>query len=450
MEQQKKSNYWLKSGILNLFQNFSSAFFGVAGFWVLTRMLGTDEFGQWGLFLQVTTVLDLVRNGLIQNALIKFIASKPDEKASIISSSMVITVTLTVACIVLNLCFAGMFARLENSPQLDELLYTYNILFVITGVLTIVNCIEQANLSYQGVVVSGFVRSVIFVGFISYCYFFSGGTHLINLLYAQMVAAAVALIISWYYTREYLRFSFHYSKKWIADIYHYGKFGFGNSISSILSGTIDQWMLGSLMSPAAAGSFRAAITVTNLIDIPTNTIATIVFPQSAKRMETEGKSAIKYLYERSVGIILAILVPAILFLYVFDKQIMTLLASDKFLTAVPILNVTLLYAVLIPFGRQVGTILDSIGKTKTTFYIVLTTATINLILNFLFIKRWGVLGAAYATFCSNIVGFAIAQTILYRELKVNPLNSFIYMVHFYPEFYHTYVKKLFIRKSSEA
>jgi len=264
---------------------------------------------------------------------------------------------------------------------------------------------------------------------------------LIHLMYVFIVSAFLSLIASWFYVKR----DFVYTRKifpdWIKRLFNYGKYGFGTSVSSILSGTIDQWMLGSMLSPASAAEFNIAVRITNLIDVPTSAVASIVFPQSAKRIETEGRDAVKYLYEKSVGTILALLIPGVLFLYFFAGYVIEFLAP-KYQSSVPLLHITLLYCLLIPYGRQFGTILDSIGKTKTTFYIVLTTASLNLGLNYIFIDQWGVMGAAYATLCSNVVSFAIAQTILRRELQVNLWNTLVYAWKFYPEFYTKYLLPL--------
>jgi lipopolysaccharide exporter len=200
-------------------------------------------------------------------------------------------------------------------------------------------------------------------------------------------------------------------------------------------------MLGGLLSTAASGAFNIAVRITNLIDIPTSAVATIVFPQSAKRMESQGKEAIKYLYEKSVGTILAILVPGLIVLYFCSGFVVHFIAGAKYNDSIPLLKVTLLYCLLIPYGRQFGTILDSIGRTRLTFVIVLITASLNLGLNYFFIKRFGVIGAAYATLISNIVGFLIAQTILKKELNVNVLHTFIYAYRFYPEVYTKFILK---------
>src|SRR5690606_36100510 len=94
-----------------------------------------------------------------------------------------------------------------------------------------------------------------------------------------------------------------------------------------------------------------------------------------------------------------------------------------------------------PYGRQFGTILDSIGKARINFFVVLFMACTNIGLNYFFITELGVVGAAYATLCTNIVGFIIAQSILRKELQVNPLNAFINAYRFYPDFFRKYIKR---------
>jgi lipopolysaccharide exporter len=73
--------------------------------------------------------------------------------------------------------------------------------------------------------------------------------------------------------------------------------------------------------------------------------------------------------------------------------------------------------------------------------IVISTAILNLALNYFFILKFGVLGAAYATLISNCIGFTIAQSILKKQLQVNILHTFIYAYRFYPEMFNRYVFK---------
>ncbi|MXV16171.1 flippase [Hufsiella ginkgonis] len=437
-----KEQYWLSSGIINILQNVTSVFFSVGAFFILVRVLSTFDYGAWGIFMGAVTILELTRNGLIESALIKFIASSEKEKHSeIISASLAISITLTVICVLLNLCFAGFAARLLKTPELQYMFYVYNITFIISGLLTQFCCIERANLKYTANFASSFIRQGVFFVVLAVVFIFKIKIDLYWLVYLHMACVILSVIVAWYYVRPFLHYSFRFNLKWIKSIFHYGKYAFGTSLSALLAGTVDQWMLAAILSTKESGAFRVAVSVMNLIDIPTNAIAVIVFPQSAKRLASGGTEAIKYLYEKSVGTIVAILVPAVVFLFVFDKFVIQVLAGDKYAATVPILNVALIYSLFIPYGRQFGVIMDSIGKTSISFYNVVGFTLVNLTLNYFFIKQFGVIGAPCATLLAIFIGFIVAQIILRKVLRVNVFNTLIYAYHFYPEMYHKFVKR---------
>jgi len=436
-----EGNYWIKSGFINVLQNFASVLFGFGSLFFLLRILSKNDFGEWTIYMTTITILNIFRDGLIKNALIKFLSGASEEdKPKIMTAAFSINIIITAFIVVLNLALGSMLAKLLNSPDLVNLFYWFNIIYILNGFLTQFNCIEQANFKFQGVFVSNTVFQAIYFFYVLYCFLSKINIPLIHLVMVQIVGSIVAMVIGYFYAKPYLHFTIGFYKIWMLKLFNYGKYAFGTSMSSILSGSVDQYMLSGIISPVASGVFNVAVKIVNLIDIPTVAVANIVFPQSAKRMETEGKDAIRYLYEKSVGVILAILIPGLIFIYIFPGFVLYIIAGEKYIDAAPLLRITLLYTILIPFGRQFGTILDSIGKTKTTFYIVVVTATTNLILNYFFIKNMGIIGAAYATLISNVIGFIIAQIILRKELGVKFYHTFVYAYRFYPEFYSSFVK----------
>ncbi len=437
----KGSNYWLVSGFLNIMQNFSGLFFAFASFFILVRGLSKEEYGVWVLFMSTVTIIEAIRTGLVQTALIRYLAAnEPEKHPSIITASVFLSGIITAFCIAINLLFSGWLATLWDSPQLADLFFVYNIGLVLSGCQNLFNWIEQANLSFKGIFVSTLSRQVIFFLFVAGAYFLDYKIRMIELVWVQVLSLVVASTLAFAFVRHKLRFSLVDTRKWMGELLNYGKYAFGTMVSSLLSGTVDQMMLGALLSTSASGAYNIAVRIANLTDIPTNAMAVIVFPQSAKRMAEEGKSAIKYLYERSVGITLAILLPCVLFLYFFADWTISLIAGERYDDSIPLLKITLVYSLLVPFGRQFGNILDSIGKTKTTFLVVVLNTTLNLALNYVLIKQFGVMGAAYATMISTIVGVIVAQIILKKEASVSMLNTFLYMYRFYPEFFNQFAR----------
>ncbi|TLV02597.1 flippase [Dyadobacter luticola] len=443
MASEKSGNdqYWLKSGVINVLQNLTGVLFGFGGFYLMVRMLDKHSFGVWTLFMATTTIFEMVRSGLIQNALIKYLSfSDKSEHDKILSASFALCGALTLLCIVINLIIANFLGQIWKAEEIVPLFMMYSIVYLFSGVLSQFHWMEQANFRFNGIFITNFVKSGVFFAFLAICFIFNIKIRLIELIYVQAIALFLAIVLEYFFVKDLLKFTFQVTSEWVKKLLNYGKYAFGTSIGSILSSTIDQMMLGSLLSPAASGAFNIAVRIMNLVDIPTNAIAVIVFPQSARRLATEGEGAIRYLYEKSVGTILAVLIPALAFLFLFPDFVVSFIAGNKYEETVPILKVTVLYCMLIPFARQCGTILDSIGRPKINFMLVVLNAVINLSLNYVLISRMGVMGAAYATLTSNVVSFAIAQTILHRILGVNTFHTFIYAYKFYPEFFTKYIK----------
>lgn len=442
MKFKHRNEYWLRSGFFTILKNLSGLVLGLAGFFFLVRVLDKTDFGVWALFLSTVTLLELVRSGLVCNGLIKYLASANErEYPKIISASASLMAVLTGIIVVLILGLAPYLSRLWHMPELVTMFYLYIPIFICTGAMNLLNSVQQAGLKFSGTFFSSLVGPVLNLIYILLCYAELLPVNLIALVLVQLGGVSLSLGISISNTRRLLTFSPGVDKAWMRTLFGYGKFSFGTMVSAVVFSSIDGWMLGALIAPAAAGAYSIAIRITNLVEVPTSTVATIVFPQSAKRMESGGKDAVKYLYEKSVGTILALLLPSLLALYLFSGYAVHLLAGEQYAESVAILKVTLLYALLIPYGRQFGTIMDSIGKPDVNFKLVVLAAALNVALNYFFIQQYGILGAAYGTLSANAVTFVIAQVILKKQLGVRLFNTLLYAVRFYPEMFNKYVRR---------
>jgi lipopolysaccharide exporter len=433
-------HYWLKSGSYNLVLNIQGLLFGFGGFYLLVRLLDKHSFGIWALFVTITTVFEVARNGLIQNALIRFLSSHTDEHPKILTASFFLSGALMLACIIINMSIAGYLASLWHYPGLVPMFYAYNLVYVLQGILSQFQWIEQANLSFRGILVTGIIRQGGFFAYILFCFVLHTSLSLMSLIYVQAIAAFVSMVIEYFFIKQYLFFSSKVYMDWVKKLFNYGKYVFGSSMGNIIISTVNQMMLGTLLSPDAAGAFNVAVKITNLTDIPTNAIGVIVFPQNAQRFSKQGNEASKYMYEKSVGTILALLVPSLAFLFIFPGFVVHLVAGGKYAETIPIIQVTVLYCLFTPFSKMFGIILDTIGKPKVNFVITILFTITELVLNYIMIKRYGIIGSAYATLIACIFFFTVMQIILRRELRVNFFNTFIYAKRFYPEFFHEYIK----------
>lgn len=435
-------SYWIKNGILNVVQNMSGVLFGFVNFFILVRILSKEDYGLWIIFMSFTGIVEFAKNGLTQEASIKYLAAADEEnRKKIITASFTINTIFSIIAIILTFIFAPSLGRLWHSEQIVPLLNLYVIVFFISSILNQLNCIEQARLQFRGVFFATVARQFFFFLFIIICFLSKIQITLLSLTIGLIAVTVIATGVAFLFTRTAIQYSKKIDFAWVKKIINFGKYSFGVSLSSVLSSSIDQMMLGSMLSTSASGSFNVAVRVTNLADIPVNSMANIVFPQSSLRVEKEGPGALKYLYEKSIGVILSILTPAILFVYLLSDYIIIFIAGESYEDTIPLLHVTLLICFFSPYSRQAGTILAAAGKTRINFYIILTSTTILIVSNYFLIKEFGVMGAAYASLACAAVVFVITQIILKRLFGINALAPWKYALLFYPEFYHKYLKK---------
>ena len=434
---------WLRSGSYNLLLNLQSLLFGFGGFYILVRLLDKHSFGIWTLFVATTTIFEMARSGLIVNALIKFLSGGSKvERAQIVTASFFLSGIIVLCCIALNVCIAGYLAEIWHFPGLAKMFYLFSLVYILQGFLTQFQCIEQARLSFEGVFLSSLAKQAGFFIYVLICYLEKYQTSLISLIYVQALSNLVGIIIEYFYVRKDLIFSAKLDWEWVRKLFNFGKYVFGTSVSGVLSTTVNQMMLGALLSPDAAGAFNVSSKIINLIDVPTNALGPIVFPQSAKRFELQGNDAVKYLYEKSVGTILALLIPCLLFLLIFPGFVVHIIAGYKYQETIPIVRVIVLCALINPFMRIFGPVVDSVGKPRINFVIVVIFTIINLPLNYIFIKWLGIIGAVYATLVADIIIYSVMYVILKKEFKVNLRNTLIYAARFYPEFVSAYIKPI--------
>lgn len=205
---------------------------------------------------------------------------------------------------------------------------------------------------------------------------------------------------------------------------------------------LDSWMLGAMLSPTAVALYNPAVRIANLFEIPATSLASVAFPQAVKRIDEEGESAAKKIYEKSSVFIFASILPFVIFVLVFAEEVVVLIAGKEYIETSSIIRVTILYGLVIPFNKQFGIVLDAMGKAKLNMWYVIRNLFINLILNYLFIKSFGVIGAAYATLSTFIISSILNQVYMYRHMHVRMSTYPGYFLEFYKMMYLLLKNKL--------
>ena len=446
----RKSN-WLKPGVYSLLQNISGVLFGFGGFYFLIRILDKSEFGVWALFLTVTSVLETIRIGLLKNGFIKYYNStESSQHGEILSASLILNVIITAVNIILVVVFAKWVSNLWEAPQLELMFYLYCIRAVLFIPFFQLEFLQHAHIEFKGIFVSNFVRGGLFFLLITAAFY---GVYEINLPLLVIMQAGVLFvssIISYLYSKVFLvdKINLRLNKenlKWVAELFGYGKYVTATNVSAMLYSSIDQFMLGSILNTASVAVYNTSNRISNLANIPTLTIAALVFPHSSKISKDDEQTAVKSIYERSVGFNLAVIIPGIILVLLIPEIIITIIAGEQYLDAVPLLQIIILYSAFVPFARLFGTILDSTGRPQINFYFTLGGLIINVILNYFLILSYGIMGAVLGTMLTNIITFSFMQGLLYKKFRITLKGTFAQVINSYALSWQALMKLLKLR-----
>lgn len=411
----------------------------------MVRMLSPAKIGIWILFTSVVSFLELVRAGFIRNPfLVVFVNATDETKKDVLAASVllhILTVTLTSSLLVI---FASSLGAFWDSPELAGLLYLYAFNSFVLIPFFHFEFIMQAKIKYKGIFYSNLLR----LGIMTPCLIFFFTTKqvppLIVLVWIQLLSSVAALFLSYSFIRRFCLplLPIELKKKQMVELLNLGKYTFGTVISSSFFRNADSWMIGKLMSNYMVALYNPAIRIANLVDVPSVSIVTLVFPRVTELMKERGPEGIREIYSKSVGLILAIIAPVCALVYLFAGTLVEVIFGLQYMAAVPVLRVTVFYMLMLPFVQQFGAVMDAIKRPRINFFFLLGSAIINLVLNYYFILEYGIIGAAYGTFYSYIILLSFSQFYLYRNFRVSPLTVLAFVFFWYRTGYSEILKTI--------
>ena len=418
------------SGLYSMGDRVAALVFGFGTLWMLTRLTTQANWGVWGFFTGLVATVEVARSGLIQNALIRYLTVTPARQHGAVYGGAWL-LNGGVALLGAGLLFfgGGFFEARFNFPGLARLMDIYALTFLTMTPLWQFNYVQQAHLEFRGAFWATVLRystmfvltGAMFTGVIAV-----DGASLVTLeylAYGQLVAATLGALISYRYARRYIPRGVALSRAWARRLVDFGKYVFGTNLSSMLYKQVDSAMLGALLlGPVPAAVYILAVRITSFVDVPTLAVASIVFPESSRASAADGPDAQARMYERAVAAILAFVLPALVVVGLLPGVFVGIVGGAKYAATVPVLQLTVLFSLFVPFANQFGTLLDASGNPKLNFVYTAAGMLLNGLLNYAFISRYGVIGAPLGTLSTYAVMFVAMQVLLHRRYGVRLAN----------------------------
>jgi lipopolysaccharide exporter len=420
-----KYSHWFSQGAYSFLNRLSVLFFGFIVIFFMVRMMSKHDVGIWVLFTSVTAILEMIRHGFIRNPFITLLVGADEgSKKTVITASLMLHIALAIVITIFLVIAAKPLAIFWDAPGLDLLFYVYAINNIIFIPFLHFEYLQTAKSNFKAIFYSNFWRLGLPSLYVVIVFFVRHQMTLTELAVAQIVATVIGAVIAYYYVKDLARTFDRIDKKIFSELFHFGKYTFGTQISSMFVKNTDSWMIGRLISTAGVAVYNPALRISNLVELPTLTIANMIFPRVPQKMKEEGVKGVRDIYYKSVSLILAAMIPMVIPIFIFAELVMSLIFGPEYVDSAPILRVTIFYSLIIPFNRQFGTLMDGLKKPQLNFYLLVLVAVLNVVFNFIYLQRFGIIGSAYATLTSYVIVFLLNQIILHRMFGINTVKVF--------------------------
>jgi len=243
------------------------------------------------------------------------------------------------------------------------------------------------------------------------------------IIFSQIFSFIIAGIILFFVAKKEIgTFVLKLNKNYIKDAFNYGMKNYLGGVLTFLHYRIDLFLVNLFINPIAVGFYYVAVRLAESIWLISNSAATVLFPKVASETNEKNLKEFTPLVCRNILFITFLI--AILLL-ILSHLIITLLYSEKFLDSIYPFQILLIGTFFIAGWKILASDIAARGKPMLNTYIVGFSVILNIILNILWISKWGIAGAAWATTISYF-SLLIITIFIYTKISGNKIKEIIF------------------------
>jgi O-antigen/teichoic acid export membrane protein len=206
-------------------------------------------------------------------------------------------------------------------------------------------------------------------------------------------------------------------------------------------------MTSKLLNPIAVSYYSTATRISGIIGIPINSAAEVLFPKLAQASTDKDSNKVKFFLEKAIAILLCLIMPTTVFIVIFSKLIVQIVAGSTYLEASLILQIYAIRMTIGIFQHQSANTLISIGKSKLHFLLNSLGFLLKIVITYFCLKYYGFYGAAIASLIMPTLNFVIWFFVMKNQIDISLKNIYSYMINFYRVFYHQLKDLLFKKRT---
>ncbi len=341
--------------------SFSGVLFQLVQTSILARILSTSDFGVMGLALVVISFSQL----FLDAGFSAIIIQKKDISQQQLSSLFWLSALLGTLLFLLLMLIAPAIAAFYKEPALIPVIRIISAGFLLIPIESLYLSLIQKNLNFKEIAQRDLLsRTIAFLAGIWAAY---EGWGVYSLVLLHMAGILISCLFIFRLGGKYFKPSFFFNLRSIRPFFSFGLFVLGDNLINFINRQIDVLMVGNYLGIQSLGIYNQGKNLTMRPYMVINPILTqINFPLLSKYKEDV--PLMKSIYLNTLRYLSLVNFPIYLFLSVFAEEIVLVLFGEKWVAAIPVLQILSLSILLRSIFNPMGGLLMANGKPKWAFF----------------------------------------------------------------------------------
>ena len=353
-------NLVVKSFIWKLLERFSIQFVSLAITLVLARILGPEDYGLVSIITVFVNLSYVIIDGGLNTALIQKKHADNKDFSTIFWSSIILSILLYLLLFLLTPLIADYY----SNESIITVLRVFSIIIFFETINSIQRAYIARNMLFNKLFYSSII-STIMAGIVG-IYMAVNGYGVWALVALQLVSVIITSIILWFIVKW--RPIFYFSFNRFKSLFNYGWKIFGINFLTTLYLNIRVLIIGKVYSPSTLAFFERGHSLTGLIMQNVNSsLQTVLFPALSNKQDN--MIEVKNMVRRSSSLSSFFIFPMLVGLIVVAEPLVILILSEKWLPAVPFIQIFSLAYMLFPMQVANMEAIKAIGKSGVSLKI---------------------------------------------------------------------------------
>ncbi len=427
------SNKVLKNSLILLIGNLLFRVGGYINRLLMSRMLGPEGYGLYGLTLPFQGIFQILSAGGLPPAISKYVAeyNAQDEKA--LTRQVILTATKFMVLMAILLSIILLFSSdfiANNIFHKPLVVWPLRAVSLITPFSVVVGAMRGA---FQGVYKNEYtvynrlaeqIATIVFACVFVYCGLYAMGA-VLGSAFGFIVSAITAVFLYKKYisplfkSEDSLNLSLKEELKLLWMLIKFAVPVAITALSEMAIYDVGTLVIGILMLSTDVGYYNAADPISRIPLVISLSVSTVLLPATAEAYALKNQKLLQEYVVDCLRYSILTVLPLCVLISVFSTPIIELLFGSAYISGSGVLSILVIGMSFYSIYMISSSILQGTGNPRLPMYILLLGTLLNIVLNASFVYVNGIIGAAIGTTLTTCILMIIIMYFVIQKTNIS-------------------------------